>query len=110
MALPLEAGTSQEALDVVGDASVRTGSPCAQASVTPPRSKDTVPVGARLEPAALLATMARRLTVPGDDRFGPPESEVVVDARTTVTATPCAEVTVLEVRLLWSGVYDAPNV
>lgn len=55
---PLEAGTSQDTLDVEGDASVSTGCPCEQASATPPCSKETVPVGARLEPAERSATTA----------------------------------------------------
>jgi hypothetical protein len=96
--VPLGAGTSQDTLDVEGDTSVRIDCPCEQASVIPPCAKDTVPVGAKLEPAEVFATTAWRRTVPVDDGFGPPESEVVVEARTTVTATPCAEVTVLEVR------------
>ena len=107
--LPLGSGTSQDTLDVEDDASVRIGCPCKQASATPPCSKDTVPVGARLEPAELFATTAWRRTLPGDDGSGAPESEVVVEARTTVTATPCAEVTLLEVREPWAGVYEAPN-
>jgi hypothetical protein len=107
--LALEAGTSQDTLDVEGVASVSTGCPCEQTSATPPCSKDTVPVGAKLEPREAFATTARSRTVPGDNGSGAPESEVVVEACTTVTATPCAEVTLLEVTVPWAGVYEAPK-
>ena len=109
MVAPLGVGTSQNALDVEDETSVRNDCPFEQASTTPPCSKETVPVGARLEPAELSATTAWRRTLPEDDRSGPPVRVVVVEARTTVTATPCAEVTLLEVRESWAAVYEAPN-
>ncbi|HET8989648.1 MAG TPA: hypothetical protein VFN59_00905 [Acidimicrobiales bacterium] len=66
-------------------------------------------MGARLEPTELFATTAWRRTSPGDDGSDPPESEMVVEARTTVTATPCDEVTPLGPREPRIGEYDAPN-
>ena len=47
--------------------------------------------------------------MPGEDTSGPPERVRVLEARTTVTAAPCAAVTVLGVRDAWDGVYEAPN-
>jgi hypothetical protein len=112
--LALEAGTSQDTLDVEGVASVSTGCPWEQASATPSCSKDTAPVGARLEPVEVFATTAWSRTVPGDDGTGAPESEVEVEVRTIVTATPRAEVTLLEVKVPraavpLAGVYEAPK-
>jgi hypothetical protein len=56
--VPLGAGTLQNTLDDEEVASLSTGCPCSQMSPTPPCSNDTVPVGARLEPAERFATTA----------------------------------------------------
>ena len=96
----LAAGTSQNALDVEGEVAERKDWPCEQRSVTPPCSKDTVPLGTRLEPLDVFATTASRRTSPGEFWSGPPESEVVVVARPIVTATRCAALTVLAAREL----------